>query len=200
MGVRPQVTDYAGFPGNAGSSAPDGLLVSFRFQQGGSPAGGVFDLHQPDFAQLPTANHLAGLAYYRIAAIAVGHAENQAGLAYQAHQRKSLLYIDGQGLVADDINTLFQKGFGNRVMAIVGGHNADHLQAIFPPSLLLCHLLPGAVAAVPDNSPPGGKTPAPPRRPGRNAPGQRATGGKPGRLAGGRTAIDTRAPPTPAET
>src|SRR5258708_36266300 len=181
MGVRPQVTDYAGFPGNAGSSAPDGLLVSFRFQQGGSPAGGVFDLHQPDFAQLPTANHLAGLAYYRIAAIAVGHAENQAGLAYQAHQRKSLLYIDGQGLVADDINTLFQKGFGNRVMAIVGGHNADHLQAIFPPSLLLCHLLPGAVAAVPAKAPRSGKGPPATRLPAVHTPEPPATGGQPPR-------------------
>src|SRR6266849_9683086 len=98
MGVRPQVTDYAGFPGNAGSGAPDGLLMSFRFQQGGSPAGGVFDLQQPDFAQLPVANHFAGLAYYGIAGIAVGHAENQAGLTYQAHQLKSLLYIGGPRL------------------------------------------------------------------------------------------------------
>ena len=91
MGMRSQVTDYAGFSGDAGGCAPDGLLVSFSFQQGGSPAGSVFDLYQPDFAQIPAANHLAGLAYHRIAAVAVGHAENQTGLAYQVHQLKSLL-------------------------------------------------------------------------------------------------------------
>ncbi len=53
MGVRPQVTNHAGFPGNAGSGAPDRLLMSFRFQQGGSPAGGVLDLQQPDSPNSP---------------------------------------------------------------------------------------------------------------------------------------------------
>src|SRR6266487_2193688 len=91
MGMRPQVTDHAGFASNARVGAPDGLLMSLRFQQGGSPAGGVLDLHQPNFAQLPTANHFAGLAYHRVASIAVGHTENQTGLTYQAHQLKSLI-------------------------------------------------------------------------------------------------------------
>src|SRR6266581_8684542 len=125
MSMCSQITNHTGFPSNAGSGTPDSLLMSFGFQQGRSPTRGMLHLHEPDCAQFPVANHLASLAYHWIAAIAVGYTENQATLAYQAHQFKSLLYIDGQGFVTNDIHTLLQKGFGNSVVAVVGGHNAN---------------------------------------------------------------------------
>src|SRR5258708_538777 len=148
LGVCPQITDHAGFPDNAGSSAPNRLFMARRFQQRSGPARSVLDLYQPDLAQLSIANHRTGLTYHRIAAIAVGHAENLTRLAYQAHQLKSMLHIRSQGFVADHIDTVFQEGFSDSVMAVIRRHNADYFNTILPLSLRLGHLLPRAIATL----------------------------------------------------
>src|SRR5712691_3564494 len=77
-------------------------------------------------------------------------------------------------------------------MAVVGGHNADHLKAIFPPGLLLGHLLPGAVAAVWRDVECGGKVAAALGIRGKNAGYQRIAVVKPGSITMGLTDIRLR--------
>src|SRR5260370_36430101 len=80
-------------------------------------------------------------------------------------------------------------------MAIVGGHNADHLKAIFPPGLLIGHLLPGAITAVWRDVECGGKGAAAPGLPGKNPRHQRITVVQPGSINKGLNPI--RPPPPP---
>ncbi len=77
-------------------------------------------------------------------------------------------------------------------MAVVGGHNADHLKAIWRPYLLLGHLLPGAIAAVWRDVECGGKVAAALGIRGKNAGHQRIAVVKPGSITMGLTDIRTR--------
>src|SRR6266852_2171201 len=77
-------------------------------------------------------------------------------------------------------------------MAVVGGHNADHLKAIFPSALLPSHLLPGAIATVRGDAQRGGKVPAAPDIRGKNAGHQRIAVVKPGSITMGLTDIRPR--------
>ncbi len=77
-------------------------------------------------------------------------------------------------------------------MAIVGRHNADHLKAFFSLSLLLDHLLPGAIAAVWSDAECGGKVPATVGIRSKNACDQRIAVVKPGGVAMSFTNIRSR--------
>src|SRR5437899_2291594 len=77
-------------------------------------------------------------------------------------------------------------------MAVVGGHNADHLKAIFPPGLLLGHLLPRAITALLGDAQRGSKVPAAPGIRGKNAGHQCIAVVKPGRITMGLTDIRSR--------
>src|SRR2546427_8056482 len=77
-------------------------------------------------------------------------------------------------------------------MAVVGGHNADHLKAIFPPGLLLGHLLPGPVSTVRGDAQRGGKVAAALGIRGKNAGHQCIAVVKPGSITMGLTDIRPR--------
>src|SRR5579859_441490 len=74
-------------------------------------------------------------------------------------------------------------------MAVVGGHNADHLKTIFAPGLLLSHLLPGSVAAVGGDVQRGSEVPAAVGIRGKNAGHQRIAVVEPGCITMGLTDI-----------
>jgi hypothetical protein len=93
------------------------------------------------------AHHRPRLPHHRIAGVVVGDAEDQPGLR-QLLQIQRLGQIVGQRLVADDINALLQKGFGDGVVAVVGRHDGDDLDAVGALGFLRGHLVPGAIAAV----------------------------------------------------
>ena len=87
----------------------------------------VFHLHQADLPQLAVQNHGFGLAHHGVAGVVVGQAKHQAGLLHAPVQSLCLGQGIGHGFVADHVKTSVQCGHGVVEMAVVGGHDGNHV-------------------------------------------------------------------------
>ena len=175
MGVRSDVADHRGLPGDAGRRPPGGLLVPAHFQERRGPARGVLHLDQADRAQLARADHLARLPHQRIAGVAVGDGEHEPGPAREPQKIEGVLELSGERLVADDVDAKLEEGPRDRVMARVWRHDRHHLDAVLARRLALGHLLPAAVPAFGLDLERGGEVAAPSGVGGKDARYQRIT-------------------------
>ena len=123
-----------------------------------APAGGgrgigqialhILQMDLPDGAQLAALHHVARLAHHRVAGVAVGDAELQAGGLHLVRQPLRGRQVGGQRLVADDVKARIQRRHADIEMAVVGRHDGQHIDAVGARRLGLDQVLPGAVAAL----------------------------------------------------
>ena len=95
-----------------GIDAPFGLFVAGGLGRLRQPVLGIFDLDQPDFAEIARLDHFARAPHQGIAGVIMRDRENQAGLVGGRLEFLRLGERSRQRLVADDVNAGLQKGVG----------------------------------------------------------------------------------------
>jgi hypothetical protein len=93
----------------------------------------------PPMPELARRHHVAGLSHHGIAGVVVGQAENQPGPPHRLDQVERVLQAVGHRLVADDVDAAIEEGARDGVMAVVGRHDADCIDAIRPRRLRRRH-------------------------------------------------------------
>ena len=148
--VRADVADAAGGAAPLRVGAPGGLLLPARFEPRGEPALRIFDDDLADLAELAGGDHLARLLHERVAGVVVGEAVEQAGLFHELAELLRLGEIEGRGLVAEDVEAVFERHLRRRKVHVVRRDDDDEVHALVrrQARLRLDHFLEGAVAAV----------------------------------------------------
>src|SRR6185503_1786199 len=106
------VANRACYPRFAGISAPGRLLTPGVLQWLHQPILEIFHQHFANAANGSAAHKLTGMAYRRIAGVVMREREDELFLLNQFYQTARLFEIKGHRFVANDVNTLFEKGAG----------------------------------------------------------------------------------------
>ena len=108
----------------------------------------VLNVDHADVAEIAVAHHGARLPDERKAGVVEGLAEDEAGRPDALHQVERVVELRRQRLVGDDVETGIEGGNGERIVAVVRGHDRDHFHAVGAGSLPGKHLVGRAVGAV----------------------------------------------------
>ena len=124
-------------------SAPVSNCLVLPGQGGDGIALRVLAHNLDELAQFALANHLAGKLDHRVTGVVVSESKNLLGLVDDLAQLASLLEIECDGLVADHVETGFQKGLGNFEMKKVLHNDGNEINSfVFGKGFLLfSHLL-----------------------------------------------------------
>ena len=128
--------------------APLGLLVAGRLGRPGQPVLRIFDLHEPDHAEIAALDHLAHPPHQRIAGVIVGQREDAARLLDRGLDPLRLGERNRQRLVADDVEARLEEGDRRPGMHVVRGDDRNRLDPVGALRLGLRHGLVVVVDAV----------------------------------------------------
>ncbi len=122
--------------------APGGLLLSGGFEARGQPALRIFHDDFTDLAELAVPDHVARFFHQRVAGVVVREAVEQAGLFDEGGEGPGLGEIEGRGLVAQDVEAVFEGGLGGGEVDVIGGDDGDEVDALIRrQGGFLCHEL-----------------------------------------------------------
>ena len=148
--MRADVAHARGGSGDGRVGAPYGLLHAVGLQPGGQPALGILDDDASDRSQLAGGYKLPRFLDHRVAGVVVGKAEELAGLSDLALQLPGLGQVHRHGLVADDVESGVQGGYGHGEVRAVGRYDGDEVHPLLrrQRGLRLQHLLVGAIDSL----------------------------------------------------
>src|SRR5438128_7678961 len=101
--MRPDIAEAAGRARTLGVRPPAGLLLFVPFQPAPQPALDITSADRVDLPEFPGTDHLARLAHQGVARVIVRDGEDYARLLDDFGQLLGLGQIEGQGLVAHDV-------------------------------------------------------------------------------------------------
>ncbi len=152
LNVGADVPHAVGNAGELGIGAPGCLFVPCLFRGRGQPAHGVFRHHHLDLANVSVFHHHLRLLRRGALGVSVGGAEQQALFFSQLCQLFCLLHSEGEGFVTDHVDSLQQKGFGRRIVGVIGSTDDHIVNTVFSRRFLLRHFIVVAIQALPVQS------------------------------------------------
>ncbi len=133
--VRSDVAHHQGRSASHGVVAPRQPAGWVRVGLIGLVSLHVFDLDQPDLADLPILDQRASLAHHGVARIDVREAEDQPRGIDLADDVQGLVKRVRHRLVADDVEAPIQSRQGIPMVAVVRGHDRDDLGTVLAVAL-----------------------------------------------------------------
>ena len=118
----------------------------------------VLDLAQAELADLAVRHHGPRLPDHGKGGIVVRRAEDEAARPYPGDEVAGVVQVGGERLVADDVLPRVEPAAGERVVAVVRGHDRDHVHPVRARRLGREHRVHVCVRAL------GRKAEGPPRR------------------------------------
>src|SRR5258707_14037908 len=97
-------------------------------------------------------DHRASLAHHRVSGVGVGQTELKPAVLHLLGQAYSRCEVSRERFVADDMEPSIQSRATNVVVTIVGRHQRDHVDSIFPLRLALYKFTPGWIIPFVENS------------------------------------------------
>ena len=121
----------------------------------------VLDLAEPEVPDLAVRDHRPRLAHHGIGGIVVGGAEDEPARLHPGDEVPGIVQVGGERLVADDVPPRIEPAAGEPVVAVVRGHDRDHVHPVRPRRLRREHLVDVAVGPLrrPAERPPRGARP-----------------------------------------
>ena len=134
--------------GRVGS--PGCLLLAILFEAAAKPTLDVGSPDRLDLSQFAGLDHLAGLAHQRVAGVVVGDGEDDLVLFDEGREFLSLGEIEGQRLVADDIEAGLDRRLGDLEVGVVRSGDRNEIDAFgfVEGELAGDHLLVGTVGSL----------------------------------------------------
>src|SRR2546422_752493 len=128
--MSPNIAKASGGAGLRRVRPPGSLLLALSLQASSKPAlnvRGADRLNLPQFARL---DHLASLADERVTGVVVGDGEDDFLLRDGFRQLFRLLQVEGQRLVAKNVEARLDRGLGDLEMSVVGRRHRDKVHSL----------------------------------------------------------------------
>ena len=121
----------------------------------------VLDLAEPEVPDLAVRDHRPRLPHHGIGGVVVGGAEDEPARPHPGDEVPGVVQVGGERLVADDVPPRVEPAAGEPVVAVVRGHDRDHVHPVRAGGLGREHLVDVAIGPLrrPAERPPRGPRP-----------------------------------------